>query len=194
VPRPSRPLASELFIKSAGEPSEGPSPAEETAAQPRTEDGPAAHTPVSTEVMQEAGSTCSGADEQEESDQESAAGMVLHQEASQQRRRQHIEEALAWHRAGMTITAISCKLGVTRKTVRRWLRAGEYRNHMSSSRRPGLLDPHEEYLRQRWDAGCQNVAQLFRELRERGYTGSHSHLRHSLVQWRHHPTQTAPSV
>src|SRR6185437_9342051 len=99
------------------------------------------------------------------------------------------EEALARHREGTTITASGRDLGVTRKTVRRWLRAGEYRERATPPRRPGLLAPHEDYLRERWDAGCRNVAVLFRELRERGYQGSNSHLRHHVARWREHPAR-----
>ena len=45
-------------------------------------------------------------------------------------------------------------------------------------RRPGrtLLTPYEPYLRERWDAGCRNIAVLWREVRTRGYAGSYSGL------------------
>jgi transposase len=111
-------------------------------------------------------------------------------DARRERRRRRVEEAVARQREGVTITAIGRELGVTRKTVRRWLRAGEYRERAAPPRRPGVLAPHEDYLRERWDAGCHNVAQLFRELRERGYAGSNSHLRHFLAHWREHPART----
>ena len=35
--------------------------------------------------------------------------------------------------------------------------------------RPGLLGPHQAYLRQRWDEGIRSTEQLHQELRERGY-------------------------
>lgn len=110
--------------------------------------------------------------------------------ARRERRQQRVEEALARHQQGMTITAISRELGVTRKTVRRWLRAGAYRERVTPRRRSGILAPHEDSLHERWDAGCQNVALLFRELRERGYQGSNSHLRHHLARWRGQPARS----
>lgn len=112
--------------------------------------------------------------------------------AGRERRRERVEEALARHREGMTIAAIGREFGATRKTVRRWVRAGEYRERATPPRCPGILAPFEAYLRERWDAGCRNVAQLFRELRERGYHGSNSHLRHHLARWREHPARTRP--
>lgn len=111
-------------------------------------------------------------------------------ESRRVRRRERVEEALARQRDGMTIAAIGRELGATRKTIRRWLRAGEYRERAAPPRRPGILAPHEDYLRERWDAGCRNVAALFRELRERGYQGSNSHLRHHVAPWREHPART----
>lgn len=128
-----------------------------------------------------------------------AAGQAEHRPATaveelsaarRERRRQRVEDAVARQRQGMTITAIGRELGVTRKTVRRWLRAGVYRERAMPRRPPGILAPHEDYLRERWDAGCRNVAALFRELRDRGYQGSNSHLRHHLARWREHPART----
>jgi transposase len=34
-----------------------------------------------------------------------------------------------------------------------------------------MVDQHREYLEQRWQQGCHNAAQLWRELRERGFKG-----------------------
>jgi hypothetical protein len=46
------------------------------------------------------------------------------------------------------------------------------------------LDPHLGYLHQRWNAGKHTSSHLFREIKERGYTGSESLLRHVLGEWR----------
>ncbi|WP_256444380.1 hypothetical protein [Siccirubricoccus sp. G192] len=35
-----------------------------------------------------------------------------------------------------------------------------------------MLDPFRPYLEQRWEAGCRKVAELCREIRERGFAGS----------------------
>ncbi|WP_067469972.1 transposase [Actinomadura macra] len=44
-----------------------------------------------------------------------------------------------------------------------------------------MLDPFKPHLHQRLDEGCGNVAELFREIRALGYTGSYSNLRDHLV-------------
>ncbi|HEX5502448.1 MAG TPA: transposase [Thermomicrobiales bacterium] len=53
--------------------------------------------------------------------------------------------------------------------------------------RPSIVAPHEAYLRERWAAGERNAAQLWRELRERGFTGSVGIARVFLARWRETP-------
>jgi transposase len=64
--------------------------------------------------------------------------------------------------------ARNCGLG--RRTVRRWVNAAGFpeRKH---AYRPTMVDQHREYLEQRWQQGCHNAAQLWRELRDRGFKG-----------------------
>jgi len=53
-----------------------------------------------------------------------------------------------------------------------------------------LCAPYEPYLRERWAAGCQESATLWREIRAQGYTGSASGLRQHLRQWRAAPARS----
>jgi transposase len=39
-------------------------------------------------------------------------------------------------------------------------------------RRPSLIDPYERYVISRWQEGCRNGSQLYRELTVQGYKGS----------------------
>jgi transposase len=41
-----------------------------------------------------------------------------------------------------------------------------------------------EYLQQRWDEGCHNAAQLYREIREKGYQGKRAMLARLVANWR----------
>jgi len=45
------------------------------------------------------------------------------------------------------------------------------------------LDSHLSYLRERWEAGCHNIAQLYRELFARGYTHSYWSVYEQLVRF-----------
>jgi transposase len=71
----------------------------------------------------------------------------------------------------MTLRGIARALGVGRKTVRRWLRAGHAPTWRHADRGRSLLDPFRDYLEMRWAAGCRNGTGLWREIRERGFTG-----------------------
>ena len=70
---------------------------------------------------------------------------------------------------GMTIRGIARALGVGRKTVRRWLRAGHAPTWRHADR--SILDPFRDYLEMRWAAGYRNGTGLWREIRERGFSG-----------------------
>lgn len=97
------------------------------------------------------------------------------------------EEVMRLHEAGMGIRAIARELGMARHTVRRFIRADGFPERAPRRPRPGILTPYEPYLRERWTAGCQNAHQLYREIRERGYRGSSSQVRHLLSRWRTEP-------
>ena len=58
--------------------------------------------------------------------------------------------------------------------------------------RPGLLGPHQAYLRQRWDEGVRSTGRLHQELRERGYRGSERTLRRLTAQLRRDTAIPAP--
>jgi transposase len=90
--------------------------------------------------------------------------------ASLDRRQARYEAAADLHGKGMSISRIAGLLGAERKTVRRWLSLG----HAPSWRKPrrGIgLDVHVAYLEGRWNEGCRNAAQLWREVIGRGFTG-----------------------
>jgi len=71
---------------------------------------------------------------------------------------------------------IARTLGVGRRTVYRYRHLPEPPPVKQPTRRarPPLLAPYLDYLVQRWGEGCQNAAQLWREIRARGYPGTSS--------------------
>jgi transposase len=94
------------------------------------------------------------------------------------------------HGQGLSLSAIARRVGRTRITVRKYLRAASC--PVRSARPTGLpaLGEHEAYLRERWAAGCDNAAQLWRELRARGFAGSAGAVRRYLGAWRTDPRGT----
>jgi transposase len=92
-------------------------------------------------------------------------------QASHAWRQARYEEAARLKAAGMPLRRIAAVVGVERKTVRRWLRAGGI-PLWRQPRRIGLFERYAEQLNRRWNEGCRNAAQLWRELVALGFTGS----------------------
>jgi hypothetical protein len=64
-----------------------------------------------------------------------------------------------------------------------------------AARRPGpsILDPHLASLEARLAAGCENAMALWRELRDRGFTGNSRQVRRWLTERRSAPAKTTPT-
>jgi len=77
------------------------------------------------------------------------------------------EEAAALHARGLARTEIARRIGVSVRTISRYL-AAEQRPRKRRSR----LEPYLPYLRQRWAEGCHNASQLWREMRAQGFRGT----------------------
>ena len=71
---------------------------------------------------------------------------------------------------GLTLDGIAAATGLSRSTVKRWLRRGSVPT-WRKPRRASILDPHREHLERRWREGCRNASALWRELRARGFAG-----------------------
>jgi transposase len=102
------------------------------------------------------------------------------------------EEVLALARQGLGPKAIGQRVGLTRQTVARWLRAGGFPERPRTPRGSPLLGPSEPYLRERWQAGCQNARQLWREVREQGFGGGAETVRRCVLAWRTEPARPGP--
>jgi len=110
------------------------------------------------------------------------------QKISRDKRYARYEHVLALHRAGLGQRAIARELQMSRHIVQRFLTAEAFPERAPGSgihpKGKSKLRPHVAYLRERWNAGEHSGTQLFREIKERGYTGSTSLLRRLLGEWR----------
>ncbi len=102
------------------------------------------------------------------------------QRARQAERMARYEHILELQKHGLNRAEMALQLGVTQRTMQRWLATGTI--PYSGPRRPRvrLVDPYKAFLLQRWQQGCHNGAQLERELRAKGYKGSGRALSRSL--------------
>src|SRR6186713_968398 len=86
------------------------------------------------------------------------------------------------HRQGLKVSAIARQLGIDRKTVRRYIACGlEPPTYGPRPARQKSTDPFLPYLRERLAAfpGLTAV-RLWRELRERGYTGGYTAVKRAV--------------
>lgn len=88
------------------------------------------------------------------------------------RRQEKYERVRALHEAGHSDRAIARQLRMTPRTVRRYIKAETCPHYPTGRTGPSKLDPWLSYLEQRWQAGCTNASQLWRELVEKGFSGS----------------------
>lgn len=85
--------------------------------------------------------------------------------------------------AGLNHNNIARQLGISLRTVQRWTASGVFPERTARCY-PHAVDPYAHYLEHRWQQGCRNVSQLWRDLRDQGYRGQPS----SVWNWvrRHH--------
>ncbi len=94
------------------------------------------------------------------------------QQARQAERVTRYEHILELQKHGMKSGEIARTLGMSQRTIQRWIATGNIPDAHRRRQRASLIDPYKSYLLQRWQQGCHQGAQLERELRAKGYTGS----------------------
>ena len=123
---------------------------------------------------------------------EDNAGKTRSEQASQERRQRRLErynEVVSLHKQGMSQIEISRMLHMERKTIRRFLRAGQFPERAKPHRKPPSAAAFQEYLTRRWAEGCHNAAQLWHEIQAQGYAGGRSTLRRFLFTLRRKGTK-----
>ena len=92
------------------------------------------------------------------------------QQLSRERRQRRLEryrEVIELYQRGTSRWAIASQVGLNRKTVRRWLRAGQFPERQVAPRHSSV-DRWLSYLEKRWADGCHNRSQLWHELQVQG--------------------------
>ena len=85
---------------------------------------------------------------------------------------------------GMPVREIARTLGLSRNSVRKYLRSPGVPVAKVRSPRPSLLDPYKDYVRVRLADGLENCEVLLRELMARGYAGKISILKEYVQPFR----------
>jgi transposase len=96
--------------------------------------------------------------------------LALHQERVE---RYHQIHDLAAKK--VDVANIARQVGVSRQTVYANLQMKQppERTRIHSGGKK-VINPYKDYLVQRWNEGCRSAQQMYREIKEQGYTGSQS--------------------
>lgn len=73
---------------------------------------------------------------------------------------------------GNSIKSIHRHTGLHRQTIKKYLKYEEYPEPISASTYDIEIKEYEEHIQKRWKEGERNGKQLWREIREQGFTGS----------------------
>lgn len=106
----------------------------------------------------------------------------MQQQTRRSRRAQRYEQVLELKRQKISNREIARRLNMHRGTVRRFLNAGTFPERATRTYH-SRADSITQYLRERWDEGCENAAQLTHELRQRGFDGSYDMVRRRVARW-----------
>jgi transposase len=101
---------------------------------------------------------------------------------AEERRKERMEQAKQLLQLGWTQKRVAHHLHIHPKTVRRYRRYTSPKSRRS--RFSHLLDRFKPYLLQRWNEGCHNASQLYREIKPQGYAGGVATLRLFVRQLR----------
>jgi transposase len=91
--------------------------------------------------------------------------------ARQAERAARYEHIVALQKQGVKSAEIALQLGVTQRSIQRWIATGNIPYSSPRKQRARLIDPYKTYLFSRWHQGVRKGAQLERELRAKGYKG-----------------------
>ena len=85
---------------------------------------------------------------------------------------------------GAELTLIAHHVGLSRTTVNTYLSMKSPPARKTGKRSGSVIDPYKEYLVKRWNDGVRNAQQVYREIKEMGYSGSDQPIQRHFVQFR----------
>lgn len=92
-------------------------------------------------------------------------------QAPSARRQERFDEVRHLKQAGYSDRAISRQLKMATTTVRKYVEADQCPRYPAGRVSSSKLTPWLPYLEERWQAGCTNASQLWREIKGQGFSG-----------------------
>jgi transposase len=102
-----------------------------------------------------------------------------------------VKQIYELHGQGLSVRRSAKILGLSRNSVRKYLRSPGIPQPKPRAPRKSKLDPYASYVRQRVGEGVENCVVLLRELRARGYTGQYTVLKDFVQPLRQRPPTAA---
>ncbi len=107
------------------------------------------------------------------------------EEVSQKRHQERVEQYRKIHELSakhVDLANIGRQVGVSRRTVYRYLQMDQPPERRSPCRTHAqLIEPFKPYLVARWNEGCRNGQQMWREIMAQGYSCSESNVRRFIA-------------
>lgn len=110
----------------------------------------------------------------------------------QQRQRNLHAQIHRLHQDGYATRVIAQQLSKSPMTIYKYLSMTEFPQGIARKKRPSILDPYQNYLNQRWEAGCRNASQLWREIKGMGYPGTSKQVLRWTYERRDIPATSTP--
>src|SRR5262245_2889955 len=114
------------------------------------------------------------------------------------------EQVWTYHRQGWTLDAMAKQVGLSRRTVQRYLQSPTFPERQPRhGRGRSLLEPYKAALLAGWNSGCRNGWHLFRTIRHQGFQGQYGivalyvrRMRQAqrLAPWQRRSDQPLPAV
>ena len=82
------------------------------------------------------------------------------------------QQVMTLYEQGLGFTEITRRVGLSRRTIERWIKEGDFPETKRRRKRRSVFDPYAEYVLSRWEQGCTNGLQLWQEIQAQGYQGS----------------------
>jgi transposase len=95
-----------------------------------------------------------------------------------ERRQVRYERVRQLHQDGYSIREIARKMDLARRTVKKYITTHECPQYKGGKRSYTKLKPYLPYLEKQWQAGFTNATQLWREIKDQGFSGSRSLVSH----------------
>jgi transposase len=73
---------------------------------------------------------------------------------------------------GFEQAEIAERVGLSKRTIQRWLQGGSFPEARQRRKRRSIFDPYAAYVLKRWKEGQRNGLQLYQEIKAQGFSGT----------------------